>query len=228
MTTAIAADPLARAIQDSFVASLARSDRRTVPYRHWLMSSVVPAAVAEEIVDLPIVAPEGLVFSGRRETNNASRTYFDVDGRRRFPVVRAFAEAFQARETVAAIERECGTDLTGTSLRVEFCQDAEGFWLEPHTDIGVKKFTMSLFLCRGEGAEDMGTDIFDTEKNWVARAPSGFNNAMLFIPSNITFHGFKTRPIKGLRKSLIINYVTPEWRNRHELAYPDVPVCGLA
>lgn len=28
----------------------------------------------------------------------------------------------------------------------------------------------------------------------------------------------------GVRKSLIVNYVKPEWRARHELAYPGAPV----
>lgn len=228
MTVVQPADALTRAIQSSFLASLAHSKRQTEPYRHWFLSEVIPPAAAEAIVDLPITLPDGLVFSGRRETNNASRTYFDEERRHRFPVVRAFAEAFQAPETVAAIERECQTSLTGTNLRVEFCQDVEGFWLEPHTDIGVKRFTMSLFLCRGEGAGDLGTDIFDTSRNWVTRAPSDFNTAMIFIPSNVTFHGFVARPFKGVRKSLIINYVTSEWRNRHELAYPDAPVLGAA
>ncbi len=228
MTVVTSADAQTRAIQTGFMNTLERTEPKTVPYRHWLMTDVIPDSAARDIVNLPITAPEGLTFSGRRETNNATRTYFDVATRQKFPVVRAFAEAFQSSEMVAFIERICGTALSGTSLRVEFCQDTAGFWLEPHTDIGVKKFTMSLFLCEGEGAEDMGTDIFDADKTWAGRAPSPFNSAMLFIPSNITFHGFKDRKFHTVRKSLIVNYVTQEWRNRHELAYPDTPVRGQA
>jgi hypothetical protein len=228
MTVAAPADSLTRAIQMGFMNVLERTEPKSVPYRHWLMTDVIPDGAARDIAHLPIAQPQGLVFSGRRETNNATRTYFDVATRQKFPVVRAFAEAFQSSETVAFIERICGTNLSGTSLRVEFCQDAEGFWLEPHTDIGVKKFTMSLFLCEGEGGEDMGTDIFDADKKWFARAPSPFNSAMLFIPSNITFHGFQARKFPSTRRSLIINYVTQEWRNRHELAYPETPVRGQA
>jgi hypothetical protein len=29
-----------------------------------------------------------------------------------------------------------------------------------------------------------------------------------------------------IRKSLIVNYVSPEWRAREQLAYPDAPVAG--
>jgi hypothetical protein len=33
------------------------------------------------------------------------------------------------------------------------------------------------------------------------------------------WHDFRPRPIRGPRKSLIINYVTSDWRDREELAY---------
>jgi hypothetical protein len=47
---------------------------------------------------------------------------------------------------------------------------------------------------------------------------------MVFVPSNNTYHGFEKRPIKGVRTSLIINYVTNEWRAREQLAFPDAPI----
>jgi hypothetical protein len=227
MTVVSPADATTRAIQASVLAALAGSVRKTEPYRYWLLDKVLPDEVAAAVAELPIARPDGLVFSGRRETNNARRKYFDEPARRAFPVVRACAEAFQSPELVAAIERQCGAELAGTNLRIEYCQDVDGFWLEPHADISVKRFTMSLYLCRGDESADMGTDIYDLAKNWVGRAPSDFNAAMIFIPSPEAIHGFAPRPIKGVRKSLIVNYVMPEWRNRHELAYPETPVRGV-
>jgi hypothetical protein len=41
------------------------------------------------------------------------------------------------------------------------------------------------------------------------------------VPANDTYHGFERRIIPGVRRSLIVNYVGPEWRSRQELAYPD-------
>ncbi|MGD0186545.1 MAG: hypothetical protein ABSC25_15020 [Roseiarcus sp.] len=35
------------------------------------------------------------------------------------------------------------------------------------------------------------------------------------------WRGFRRRPVDGVRRSLIINDVKPEWRSRHELAFPD-------
>ena len=47
---------------------------------------------------------------------------------------------------------------------------------------------------------------------------------MLFVPGGDTYHGFEPRPIAGIRKSVIINYVTNEWRAREQLAFPEQPV----
>jgi hypothetical protein len=47
---------------------------------------------------------------------------------------------------------------------------------------------------------------------------------LIFVPSNNTYHGFEQRRIDGVRKSLVINYVTNEWRAREQLAYPNTPI----
>ena len=58
------------------------------------------------------------------------------------------AQAFQDKRVTSHIEQVFGTDLTGTYLRMEFAQDIDGFWLEPHSDLGVKVFTMLLYLSK--------------------------------------------------------------------------------
>lgn len=214
----------AQADQKSFFGALENSVRVTQPYRHWLLADVLPADQAEALHALPFEPPTGLVFNGKRETNNNTRTYFDTNNQARFPAVKALTEAFQCPKTIAAIEAEAGIDLTGTNLRLEYCQDTDGFWLEPHTDIGVKHYTMLIYLSRGPNADDMGTDVYDTSKNWVHRAPCKFNSGLIFIPGTDTWHGVAPRKIEGVRKSIIINYVGPEWRARQELAYPETPV----
>ena len=161
---------------------------------------------------------------GKRETNNASRTYFGAENQAKYPVCAAVAEAFQSKDVTDAIQRTCGVNLSGTSLRIEYCQDIDGFWLEPHTDIGVKKYTMLIYLSKGPGCEDWGTDVLDETKTVVARAPYAFNEGLIFIPGTNTWHGFAKRPIDGVRKSIIVNYVGPEWRAREELAFPDAPI----
>jgi hypothetical protein len=44
------------------------------------------------------------------------------------------------------------------------------------------------------------------------------------VPANNTYHGFEKRTINGVRKSIIINYVTDEWRAREQLSFPEAPI----
>jgi hypothetical protein len=134
------------------------------------------------------------------------------------------AAVFQDARTVGAIEQLCGTSLAGGLLRIEYCQDSDGFWLEPHTDIGAKLFTFLIYLSDGPGTAEWGTDLYDGERNWIGRAPFGRGFGLMFVPGGDTWHGFAPRRIAGVRRSLIVNYVKDEWRARHELSFPATPV----
>jgi hypothetical protein len=214
----------AQAIATSLVASFAAANGNPKPYRHWIARSCLPAEDAREIIALPFPAPALGGVSGKREVHNATRKYFDAENMATFPVCKAFNEAFQSRAVVSTITETFGTNLKGSYLRVEYAQDTDGFWLEPHTDLGVKVFTMLLYLSTDPAHADLGTDIYDTDKKRVGRSPFESNTAMIFVPSTDTFHGFEPRKIEGVRKSVIINYVTDEWRAREQLAYPTSPV----
>lgn len=211
-------------IAAQLLSSIATSEGHRNPYPHWFMTKCLPTEVADEITALPFPAPALGGLSGKRELHNATRRYFDVENRAAYPVVEAFAESFQSRAVTELIERHFGTRLAGTYLRVEYAQDTNGFWLEPHTDLGVKVFTMLLYLSKDKSHADLGTDIYDAEKHHVGRSPFIPNGAMVFVPGNDTYHGFEPRPIEGIRKSIIINYVTKEWRAREQLSFPETPV----
>jgi hypothetical protein len=212
------------AIVASLLKSFAAARRNEEPYRHWFVTQCLPAAAADEITVLPFPAPALDGVSGKREIHNATRKYFDQPNRERFPVCRAFSDAFQDKRVTSGIEALFITNLSGTFLRVEYAQDTNGFWLEPHTDLGVKLFTMLLYLSKDASHRDLGTDIYDAQKKHVGRSPFEPNGAMIFVPSGITYHGFEPRPIEGVRKSLIINYVSNEWRAREQLSFPDRPI----
>ncbi len=216
----------ARTIAETLLASFAAAKAQETPFRHWFLKQCLPDDVADEITHLPFPAPELGGVSGKRELHNATRKYFDVENRAKFPVIEAFAQAFQSPSVTASIERTFGTRLAGTYLRLEYAQDTGGFWLEPHTDLGVKVFTMLLYLSKDPSHRSLGTDIYDIDKRHVGRSPFEPNGAMVFVPSNITFHGFEPRTIEGVRKSVIINYVTNEWRAREQLSFPDAPVAA--
>lgn len=214
----------AEAITDSMIASINTSDHGAEPYPHWFLTNCVPDNAISAMAELPFAAPDLDGVSGKRDLHNKTRTYFDGENMQRFPVCKAFNEAFQAPKLTKAIAQHFKTNLNGSFLRVEYAQDTDGFWLEPHTDLGVKLFTMLLYVSDDPGHEHLGTDIYDANKKHVSRSPFQSNGAMVFVPSDVTYHGFEPRKINGVRKSIIVNYVTNDWRAREQLPYSDNPI----
>jgi hypothetical protein len=213
-------------IREQVIRSFRGSARHTKPYSHWVLDDVVPLASARAVTELPFAAPVIDDTGGKRDTHNSTRIFFSRDNQAAYPICAAFSEALQHPDAVSAIKEVTGADLDGSSLRIEYAQDRDGFWLEPHTDIGPKRITFIHYLIDLPGAETLGTDIYedDDAHTHFGSSPAAFNQGFVFIPAKNTWHGFEHRPIPGIRKSLIINYVGPEWRNRQELAFPDRPV----
>lgn len=162
--------------------------------------------------------------SGKRELHNDTRRYFDQANIERHNCIRAIAGAFQTSRMVRALESFFAADLDGTFLRIEYAQDLTGFWLEPHTDLGVKRITLLIYISDDPAHGDMGTDIYNADKTHSKRSPFAPNMAMAFVPGDNTYHGFEKREIPGVRKSLILNYVTTEWRDREQLCFPETAV----
>ena len=211
-------------ICQSVTKSFVEAERNVSPYPYWTASGILPAELVEAICGLPFEAPDLGGVSGKREKHNATRTYFDAETRAAFEFVEAAAQAFQSEEITRTIEQTFGTSLAGSYLRMEYAQDIDGFWLQPHSDLGVKLFTLLLYLSDDPAHASLGTDIYDADKAHVGTAPFIPNGAMIFVPADNTFHGFEARPISGVRKSLIVNYVTEDWRGREQLAFPDAPI----
>ncbi|GLR66775.1 hypothetical protein GCM10010909_14550 [Acidocella aquatica] len=207
-----------------FLESLGASRREEVPYRHWLLKDVLPEGMCGAVAALPMAPPQIEDTLGRRETHNSTRLFFGVEEQARYPVCAALAQALQSPEVTGRLEQVCGVELGGSSLRIEYCLDTDGFWLEPHTDIGAKFFTMLVYLNEPPADEEWGTDVYAAPGEYVGTAPFHPNAGLIFVPGKDTWHGFRKRRITGVRRSLIVNYVTPEWRARHELAFAQTPV----
>ncbi len=210
---------------ETLLASLERAALFDHPFRHWVAAKVFPASVVYDLRALPIASAGTDGVSGKRELHNDTRAYFDAANIARFPACAAVAQAFQSPVIIQAIERLTGADLTKTYVRLEYAQDTEGFWLEPHTDLGVKRLTMLIYLADGvEDQSDLGTDLFADAGTWAKRSAFEDNTAVIFVPGGDTWHGLQRRPIRGVRRSVIMNYVTEDWRAREQLSWPDSPV----
>jgi len=88
----------------------------------------------------------------------------------------------------------------------------------------VKKFTCLISLAKDKNQSSLGTDIYNSDNSLHKRAPFRRNAGLMFVPDSETWHGFAPRPIAGERRSIILNYVGPDWRARQQLAFPDRPV----
>lgn len=215
---------LTQEIKNTLREAVCSSDAFETPYRHWFLHGVLPDKVHGDLKEMPFPVAEIGGVSGTREAHNADRIYFSGRNLEAFDNARATAEAFQDPDTVALLARFFLAPLDNTFVRIEYAQDTDGFWLKPHTDIGVKMFTMLIYMSDDPRHADLGTDIYADENTRVGRTPFEPNSAMIFVPSTDTWHGFERRPIQGIRRSIIVNYVTSEWRAREQLAFPDEPV----
>jgi hypothetical protein len=203
-----------------FMKCLDRSRHVHEPYEYWLLADALQERLLDGIVALPFAPPAGALFNGKREANNSTRVYFDPANQERYEVVREVTDIFRSPQVVRRLEQLTGRGLSEGALRIEYCKDVDGYWLEPHLDLGVKQFTMLIYLSGEPELFDAGTDIYDAspEHKLVATAPYEKNKGLIFIPGTDTWHGFTLRQIRGVRRSLIVNWVTAEWRARHELA----------
>src|SRR5262245_43502455 len=67
------------AIVDSMLKSIEGSKKTDQPYKHWFLTSCLPADAAETILNLPFPAPDLGGISGKREVHNATRKYSDAE-----------------------------------------------------------------------------------------------------------------------------------------------------
>jgi hypothetical protein len=209
---------------DSLRASLDSAEVNETPYRHWLWRQVLPDDTAKALSVLPFPKPDLHGLSGKRELHNDSRQYFDAANNRRFAVCDQVSRLFQAEETVKLLQDHTGADLSDTNVRIEYTLDADCFWLQPHTDLGVKRITILFYMPDGPDQQHLGTDIYSDENTWCSRPAFDWNTAVAFVPSGNTYHGFEKRQIPRVRRTVIINYVTQDWLAREQLAYPTQPV----
>jgi hypothetical protein len=216
--------PKADDILKTMQASLDARQSHSKPYQHWFLENCLPQQTVDDMLALPFEAPELHGVSGKREVHNATRSYFDVPTRAQYPVTEEVSQAFQSNTMVSTIESSMGISLKNTNLRLEFALDKNEFWLEPHTDLGVKLFTMLLYLSKDPAHAPLGTDIYADKQTHYGCSPFKSNGAMIFVPSNNTWHGFEKKTIQGKRVSLIINYVTQDWKAREQLSFPNTPV----
>lgn len=216
--------PSVAEIAEHFSRAVRSAQRGEWPYRHWKLAAVLPEKLCTGILTLPIAPPQLGRTDGTRDTYNKQRCFITPQLRSKFPTCAVLSEALQRTEVARLMAETCDIPAEGSYLRMEYIQDTDGAWLEPHRDIPEKLFSMVIYFSIGPDAQDWGTDIYDAERRWVARSSGEFNSGVIFVPGPATWHGFDPRPIIGVRRLMEINYVRSSWRDREQLAFPDRPI----
>ena len=189
-----------------------------LPFSHWVYDKVFPENIADELLKLSFETPKIEYYTGKRESNNQTRVFFNKENCEKFKVINNVVEVFNNSKIIDQLGNLCGKDLTKGKLRIEYTMDTGDFWLEPHLDIKEKLLTFLVYLSKDTGSNEWGTTIYNPDLTFHSKAPYKSNLGLMFNAGTNTWHGVPKQNIRGIRKNLIINYVIDEWKSIHELA----------
>lgn len=194
----------------------ARNDNH--PFPHWIIRDFLTEEFCQKLFNhIPVAKKEGLYDGTRagdylnRTTQDITRFFLTADIIKQYPFLKEIITAMLCPKLVSEISSRFFTDLSNCYLRVEYIADRNGFYLIPHQDIVEKKLTVFVYL--GDGSENCGTDLYDSKKKWVKTIPFKHNTGYIFVPGEDTWHGFEKKKINGIRRAILLNYVTfkTEW-----------------
>lgn len=146
-------------------------------------------------------------LDGARTTNN-NRFFVDKENMNDSSVLKRVVDFFLRDEIIDMFEQECERVIRGNYLRVEFIEDREKSWLEPHVDISEKIMSFLVYLNNTNENEDIGTALYDNNKNFVKTVPYINNTGFYFYPAENTWHGLESVKIKERRRAVMVNYCT--------------------
>jgi len=190
----------------------------TEPFNHWLYNSVLLDETIDELLNLKLPLPKIEKHTGKRESQNQTRIFFNKENCDKYPVVRNIVNVFNNPGIVSQLGNICGRDLTKGKLRIEYTMDTGDFWLEPHLDIKEKLLTFLVYLSKDPSFSEWGTTMYYNDFSFHSKAPYKSNLGLMFMSGEDTWHGVQRQNIQGVRKNIIINYVTSDWKSIHELA----------
>jgi len=188
------------------------------PFKHWLFDDVLPKETINELLKLPLPVQVIENHTGKRESYNHSRIFFNEQCCNKYPVAKNIVHVFNHPSIIAQLSNICGRDLAKGKLRIEYTLDTGDFWLEPHRDIKEKLLTFLVYLSKDSNSSEWGTTIYNRDLSFHSKAPYKSNIGLMFMSGKDTWHGVPKQNIQGIRKNLIINFVTRDWRSNHELA----------
>jgi len=194
------------------------SKKKIYPFTHWVFNKVFTENIVEELSNINLKPLKYQKQNGTREINNAARFFLNNDNCLKYPIFKSVVNIFQQKNNIIKLENISGSNLQKGKLRIEYAMDEGDFWLEPHLDIKEKLLTFLIYLSGDPGSDQWGTTLYNSDLTYHSQVPYRKNLGFMFVAGNNTWHGFEKQKIDGIRKCLIINYVTNDWKSIHELA----------
>ena len=97
------------------------------PFNHWAFDKVLPKDLVDKFLKLPIDPPVINSYSGKRESNNKTRIFFDNENCKKYDCMEEIAEIFNSDGIINTLSLICGRELSKGKLRIEYTLDAGDF-----------------------------------------------------------------------------------------------------
>jgi hypothetical protein len=123
----------------------------------------------------------------------------------KYKFVRQLTDSFKCRSNEVDLYKLTNTWFKDTYLRISLWLDLPTYVLPIHSDANYKMFTLQIYIPHND--EELGTNIYDQNKQLHSIIPFERNNGYWFLPNRdepISWHGF-TQPIKTRRQTIVIN-----------------------
>lgn len=178
------------------------------PFKHYVFNNFFCDKELKEIDNI-VLDEHSASLDGARTTNN-NRFFVNKDNINDNYTLSRIVDFFLRDETIEMFEKESGKKIKGNYLRVEFIEDREKSWLEPHVDINEKLMSFLVYLNTTNECMSIGTALYNSKKQYVKTVPYINNAGFYFFPSDDTWHGLESVKIKERRRAVMVNYCTFE------------------
>lgn len=176
------------------------------PFKHYIFTEFF---CERELADINRVqlSNHSASLDGARTTNN-NRFFVDKENMWSNSALNRIVDFFLRDDIILMFEQESGKTIRGNYLRVEFIEDREKSWLEPHVDISEKIMSFLVYLNNTNEDVEIGTALYDNNKKYVTTVPYIDNTGFYFYPGADTWHGLESVNIKERRRAVMVNYCT--------------------
>ena len=176
------------------------------PFNHYTFKDVFTDDELLDICNMDLYKFSAKLDGAR--ASNTNRFFANEENRKKNNTINSLVDYFLNPDIVSHFENESNKKIAGNYLRIEFIEDHESSWLQPHVDIHEKLMSMMIYLNTTDESESIGTSIYDSEKQLVKIIPYIHNTGFYFYPSDNTWHGLEPITIKKSRKAIMVNYCT--------------------